>query len=430
MRTQLHHLVAETAARRPDAPALTIKDTTRHLRRAVATRSRAFAAGLRRLGLRPRRAGRGLPRQADRDRGRDLRHLGGRRRRSCRSTRCCGAQQVGHILDRLRRPGAGDLARAARDAARRARPSASRSSTWSLVGGAARARPADAATRSTRGTTFLRRRPTRREPNGDRRRHGGDPLHVGQHRQAQGRGALAPQPDRRRARASAQYLGNHARRRASWPPCRSASTPASASSPPAFTVGAHVVLVNYLLPRDVVRLCAEHRVTGLTCVPPLWIQLAEQDWPAEATQEPALLRQHRRADAEGDARPAARDLPAGQAVPDVRADRGVPLDLPRSGRGRPPARLDRQGDPERRDPRGAPGRLARATRARRASWSTAARWWRWATGTTRSAPPSGSGRRRAATAAICTAEIGGLVRRHRCGATRRASSTSSAARTR
>jgi acyl-CoA ligase (AMP-forming) (exosortase A-associated) len=49
-----------------------------------------------------------------------------------------------------------------------------------------------------------------------------------------------------------------------------------------FTAGAHVVLVNYLLARDVVRLCAKHRVTGLTCVPPLWIQLAEQEWPAEA----------------------------------------------------------------------------------------------------------------------------------------------------
>ena len=30
----------------------------------------------------------------------------------------------------------------------------------------------------------------------------------------------------------------------------------------AFSVGAHVVLMNYLLPRDVVRLCAQHRVTG------------------------------------------------------------------------------------------------------------------------------------------------------------------------
>jgi acyl-CoA ligase (AMP-forming) (exosortase A-associated) len=52
----------------------------------------------------------------------------------------------------------------------------------------------------------------------------------------------------------------------------------------AFTVGAHVVLVNYLLARDVVRLCAKHQVTGLTCVPPLWIQLTEQEWPEEATR--------------------------------------------------------------------------------------------------------------------------------------------------
>jgi acyl-CoA ligase (AMP-forming) (exosortase A-associated) len=50
----------------------------------------------------------------------------------------------------------------------------------------------------------------------------------------------------------------------------------------AFTVGAHVVLANYLLPRDVVALCARHRVTGLTCVPPLWIQLAGEPWPEEA----------------------------------------------------------------------------------------------------------------------------------------------------
>jgi acyl-CoA ligase (AMP-forming) (exosortase A-associated) len=47
-------------------------------------------------------------------------------------------------------------------------------------------------------------------------------------------------------------------------------------------VGAHVVLANYLLPRDVVRLCAEHRITGLVGVPPLWIQLAGQRWTPEA----------------------------------------------------------------------------------------------------------------------------------------------------
>ncbi|WP_127481229.1 acyl-CoA ligase (AMP-forming), exosortase A system-associated [Nocardioides pantholopis] len=52
----------------------------------------------------------------------------------------------------------------------------------------------------------------------------------------------------------------------------------------ALAVGAHVVLVNYLLPADVVRLCARHGVTGLTCVPPLWLQLAGVDWPPEATR--------------------------------------------------------------------------------------------------------------------------------------------------
>ncbi|HEY7594356.1 MAG TPA: acyl-CoA ligase (AMP-forming), exosortase A system-associated [Actinophytocola sp.] len=51
----------------------------------------------------------------------------------------------------------------------------------------------------------------------------------------------------------------------------------------ALVAGAHVVLVNYLLPREVVRLCARHRVTALTCVPPLWQQLQGQRWPAEAT---------------------------------------------------------------------------------------------------------------------------------------------------
>lgn len=52
----------------------------------------------------------------------------------------------------------------------------------------------------------------------------------------------------------------------------------------AFSVGAHVVLLNYTLPGDVVRLCARHRVTGLTGVPPLWIQLAGLDWPLAATR--------------------------------------------------------------------------------------------------------------------------------------------------
>ncbi len=47
----------------------------------------------------------------------------------------------------------------------------------------------------------------------------------------------------------------------------------------AFHVGAVVVLHNYLLPRDVPRLCQRHKITGLTCVPPLWMQLMQVEWP-------------------------------------------------------------------------------------------------------------------------------------------------------
>lgn len=49
-----------------------------------------------------------------------------------------------------------------------------------------------------------------------------------------------------------------------------------------FLTGACAVLLNYLLPRDVVRAVADERITGLAAVPPLWIQLAALDWPAEA----------------------------------------------------------------------------------------------------------------------------------------------------
>ena len=52
----------------------------------------------------------------------------------------------------------------------------------------------------------------------------------------------------------------------------------------AMAVGAHVVLANYLVARDLIALCARHQVTGLTCVPPLWIQLTDHTWPDEATR--------------------------------------------------------------------------------------------------------------------------------------------------
>lgn len=52
----------------------------------------------------------------------------------------------------------------------------------------------------------------------------------------------------------------------------------------AFSVGAKVVLLNYLLPRDVLKAFEREKITGITAVPPLYIQLAELDWPEDAGQ--------------------------------------------------------------------------------------------------------------------------------------------------
>ena len=47
----------------------------------------------------------------------------------------------------------------------------------------------------------------------------------------------------------------------------------------AFHVGARVELVNYLLPKDVINALVKERVTGFTAVPPLYIQLSQLQWP-------------------------------------------------------------------------------------------------------------------------------------------------------
>ena len=47
----------------------------------------------------------------------------------------------------------------------------------------------------------------------------------------------------------------------------------------AFHSGARVVLLNYLLPRDVLKAMEREKVTGLTAVPPLYIQLTSLEWP-------------------------------------------------------------------------------------------------------------------------------------------------------
>ncbi len=48
--------------------------------------------------------------------------------------------------------------------------------------------------------------------------------------------------------------------------------------------GGCAVLMNYLLPRDIIRALARHTITGLAAVPPLWIQLSQLEWPAEISQ--------------------------------------------------------------------------------------------------------------------------------------------------
>ncbi|QZD95319.1 acyl-CoA ligase (AMP-forming), exosortase A system-associated [Qipengyuania gelatinilytica] len=46
--------------------------------------------------------------------------------------------------------------------------------------------------------------------------------------------------------------------------------------------GGSVVPLDYLFAKDVAKACAKHSVTTLAAVPPLWVQLLEVDWPAEA----------------------------------------------------------------------------------------------------------------------------------------------------
>ena len=46
--------------------------------------------------------------------------------------------------------------------------------------------------------------------------------------------------------------------------------------------GGSVVPLDYLTPRDVIKACARRGVTTLAAVPPLWVQLVEQEWPPDA----------------------------------------------------------------------------------------------------------------------------------------------------
>ncbi len=81
------------------------------------------------------------------------------------------------------------------------------------------------------------------------------------------------------AKSVASYLGNHAG------DTLLAALPLSFDAgfsqlTTAFHAGARVELLNYLLPRDVLKALEREHVTGLTAVPPLYIQLAQLEWPA------------------------------------------------------------------------------------------------------------------------------------------------------
>lgn len=82
------------------------------------------------------------------------------------------------------------------------------------------------------------------------------------------------------ARSVCTYLGNHAGDRLL------ALLPLSfdyglSQVTTAFASGGCAVLADYLVPGDVVRTVAAEGVTGLAAVPPLWIQLAETQWPPD-----------------------------------------------------------------------------------------------------------------------------------------------------
>ena len=85
------------------------------------------------------------------------------------------------------------------------------------------------------------------------------------------------------AASVASYLGNHAGDRliAALPLSFDAGFSQLTT---AFHAGAQIVLHNYLLPQDLLKTLAREKITGLTAVPPLYMQLVQQSWPAGLDQ--------------------------------------------------------------------------------------------------------------------------------------------------
>ncbi len=196
----------------------------------------------------------------------------------------------------------------------------------------------------------------------------------------------------------------------------------------AFHSGAELVLMNFLMPRDVATMAAKYRITGIAGVPPLWHQLAGLDWPEEAQASvryftntgghmPLPLLNRLRA-----------ALP--NAAPFLmygltEAFRSTYLPHPKS-----------TGDRIRSERRYRTPRFLWSTKtanrvrlASLESWCTGARWSLWATGTIRNGRPGGSGLRQDRTRR-CRSQSWRSGPVIQCGGTRRGSSTSLDAQTR
>jgi acyl-CoA ligase (AMP-forming) (exosortase A-associated) len=83
------------------------------------------------------------------------------------------------------------------------------------------------------------------------------------------------------ARSVASYLENHASDRLLAVLPFSFDVGFSQLST-AFCTGGTTVLHDYFLPRDVLKVVEQQEITGITGVPPLWMQLADLEWPERA----------------------------------------------------------------------------------------------------------------------------------------------------
>jgi acyl-CoA synthetase (AMP-forming)/AMP-acid ligase II len=156
---------------------------------------------------------------------------------------------------------------------------------------------------------------------------------------------------------------------------------------------ARVVLLNYLLPRDVLKAIEREKVTGLTAVPPLYIQLTQLTWPETITE-------HLRYFANTGGR-MPRETLDGVAQASAEVQTLLMYGLTEAFRSTylPPEEVDRgptrSARPSRMPRFWSCARMARPVRPMSpANWSIAGRWSAWATGTIRKKPPSATSRYR------------------------------------